>query len=113
LVAVHGWLRRADLIVLLAMLTVVLGVWGFLALSDEVREGGTQSFDERLLIALRRPNDLSQPIGPPWLHEAGRDMTALGGVAVLSLLTVLVLGYLIMRRRPGAFALVLSAVGAA
>ena len=31
--------------------------------------------------AMRRADDPSQPIGPRWLPEVGRDLTALGGVA--------------------------------
>src|SRR5690606_9934798 len=44
--------------------------------------------------------DLSDPLGPPWLEEVGRDITALGGNAVLILLTLAVLGYLLMDRKP-------------
>jgi undecaprenyl-diphosphatase len=49
------------------------------------------------------------PIGPEWLHEAGRDLTALGGVAVLTLITVAVAGFLWLRRMFGAMLLVLAA----
>ena len=47
------------------------------------RQGATQSVDERILLLLRNPADLSDPIGPHWLEEMGRDFTALGGVGVL------------------------------
>jgi undecaprenyl-diphosphatase len=107
----YAWLRRADLFVLLAVLAGVVGLWVYLALADEVREGGTQSLDERILLALRRPDNLAEPVGPPWLHEAGRDVTALGGITVLTLLTAVVIGFLIICRRRGAVCLVLIAVG--
>ncbi len=58
-------------------------------------EGGTQAFDRKLLLAMRRPGDLA-PIGPPALVEAARDVTALGGLAVLSLLTAIIAGFLSM-----------------
>ena len=58
--------------------------------------------DERLLLALREPGDPTNPLGPTWLEEAGRDVTALGGYAVLTLLVVLVVVYEIMGRRYGA-----------
>ena len=70
--------------VLLAVLVAVLGTWAFIMLADAVKEKGTQNIDERIIIALRRPENRAIPIGPAWLHEVGRDMTALGGVAVLS-----------------------------
>src|SRR5205085_2822019 len=75
------------------------------------REGGTQTFDERILLAMRKPDNLAEPVGPAWLHEAGRDVTALGGVAFLTLLTAAVLGFLVICRRRGAVCLVLIAVG--
>ena len=33
----------------------------------------------QLLTAMRNPADLSDPIGPKWLEEFVRDITALGG----------------------------------
>jgi len=44
------------------------------------------------------PGQPTVPIGPVWLTEVARDFTALGGVAVLTLLTVLVTVHLLLRR---------------
>ena len=88
-----AWAREhVNLILLLCVLVVVGGVWGFAKIADEVVEGDTQKFDERAILALRRPDDLATPIGPSWLHEVGRDATALGGVFVISLVTLSVAG---------------------
>lgn len=57
-------------------------------------------------MALRVPGSPTTPIGPPWLSEAARDVTALGGVAVLTLLTVLVTAQFLLRREWAAAALV-------
>jgi undecaprenyl-diphosphatase len=103
-------LRRADFAVLLATLVLVLGAWAFIALTDAVREGETQTVDERAVRALRRPDDPATPLGPPWLHEVGRDLTALGGVIVLTLLTAAVVGYLLLARLPHAAVFLLVAV---
>ncbi len=73
------------------------------------REQETQRFDEWLILSMRRPDDRAVPIGPGWLHEAGRDITALGGVAVLSLMTFAVAGFLWMRRQHHAMWLLLAA----
>ena len=94
-----NWLGRRSFIVLLAALIVVAGAWAFIALADEVREGGTQRFDDWALRALRRPDNPAVPIGPAWLPEVGRDITALGGVAVLTLVTLSVAGYLLMAKK--------------
>ena len=49
---------------------------------------GTRQVDTRIPLALRNPADRSDPIGPAWVEETERDFTALGGVAVMSLLTL-------------------------
>ena len=92
-------LGRQELVTLLGIAVLSGGIWGFIALADEVIEGGTQSIDESLLLALRNPADLSDPIGPGWVEEMGRDFTALGGVGVLVLIMLGALGYLILARR--------------
>src|SRR5690606_30046683 len=71
--------------------------WGVIELTGEVLEGDTHAIDERLLLAMRTPGDLTEPIGPDWVDEMGRDFTALGGVGVLTLFTLLVAGYLLIR----------------
>ena len=84
-----AWIGRHELGTLLAVGSLAAGIWLFAALADEVMEGGTRQLDSTLLLALRRPGDL-QPIGPPALLDAARDITALGGPAILSLLAAFV-----------------------
>ncbi len=84
-----AWPGRHELGTLLAIGGLAAGVWLFAALADQVMEGGTRKLDTALLLAMRHPGDL-QPIGPPALLNAARDITALGGPAVLTLLTVCV-----------------------
>jgi undecaprenyl-diphosphatase len=90
-------LTRTELPVLLVTLAVVGSVWGFVALADEVVEGDTQRFDDRVIDWLRRVDKPALPRGPDWLREVGRDLTALGGIATLSLITVAVAVYLVFR----------------
>ena len=71
---------------LLSGLTVVLGILAFVAIADEMAGGDTQKFDDWAIRTLRDP-DYGRPVGPTWLEEIGRDLTALGGVAVLFLVT--------------------------
>lgn len=77
---------------LLALAGIATGVWAFAAIADEVREGDTQTFDRRVLLALRRAD--GSPIGSPALQDAARDVTALGGVVVLGLITTFAAGFL-------------------
>jgi undecaprenyl-diphosphatase len=67
-----------------------------------VGEGETQSVDRTVMLALRNPSDVSDPIGPALLEEMFRDLTALGGVAVLTLLVLGVVGYCVLIRKPRA-----------
>jgi undecaprenyl-diphosphatase len=82
-----AWLGRHELALLLAIAALAAGVWLFAALADEVMEGGTQKFDRTVLLAFRHPGDLT-PLGSPAIQDAARDITALGGVTVPTLLTL-------------------------
>lgn len=104
-----SWIGQHEPAVLIALLVTILAVWGFIELADEVTDGDTAHFDEWAIRALRRTDDPSQPLGPRWLWEVGRDMTALGGMAVLGLLTAAVAGFLWLKRMYGALLLVLAA----
>jgi undecaprenyl-diphosphatase len=107
------WLGGHVNLVLVAVLLVIAGTWGFIALADEVLEGDTQHFDERVLRALRRADAPGRPIGPAWLMEVARDVTALGGVTVLSLTTAAVAGYLLIVRKYRAMWFVIAAAAGA
>jgi undecaprenyl-diphosphatase len=82
----------------------------FTKVASEVSEGDTTSFDRKFLLALRNPADPTDPLGPAWLEEAGRDFSALGGLGVLSLATVAVVGYLALCGRRGHALFVAAAV---
>jgi undecaprenyl-diphosphatase len=84
---------------LLTLLGVLGALWGFLALTGEVREGETSHFDQTVLLAFRTPGDLSLPIGPRWVQESARDVTALGGFTTLTLITVTAFSVLMLLRR--------------
>lgn len=92
-----SFLRNQEITVLVALAVVVGGVWVFIEIADEVAEQTTQRFDERAVRAMRRADDPATPIGPRWLHEMGRDVTALGGVFVLAIVTLAVAGFLVIR----------------
>src|SRR5258708_10635774 len=76
----------------------------FAMIADEIMEGGPQAFDRMLLLVMRRPGDLA-PIGTPAVQDAARDITALGGVVVVVLLTVVTGGFLVLdgKRRMALF----------
>ncbi len=106
-------LRHGDFLSLLLLLIAVASVWAFVELADEVREGGLQGLDTRILYWLRDPMDTTRPIGPRWLAEAIRDASALGSVTVLALLVSATAAALwLEKHRPAAVWLVMAALGA-
>jgi undecaprenyl-diphosphatase len=94
LLRLFAWIGGHELPVLLAFAGIASGVWIFSLVAGEVMEGGTQAVDQRLLLSMRHA-DLS-PKGPPALQESARDVTALGGATVLTMLTVITVGFLLL-----------------
>lgn len=108
LLRLRQWLRkfaRADLALLAGVGIVCTGLSLFIAIANAVRAGEIQPLEERILRSLRSPDDPRLTRGPSWLKGGARDISALGGTAVLTLVTVTAVGYLILqgRRRPALF----------
>jgi undecaprenyl-diphosphatase len=81
-------LKRLEARALVLWAAAAAALWGFLVLAGEMGEGETAALDRRLLLALRAPGHPADPIGPAWLQECMRDLTAVGGVTVLTLVTI-------------------------
>jgi undecaprenyl-diphosphatase len=103
-------LERREIVTVALLGAISAGIWAFLAIASEMREGDTQSFDRSILLAMRSRSDSQEPLGPPWFQEAARDVTALGGVTVLALVTALVCGFLVMERKARTAGFLLLAV---
>src|SRR4051812_25124599 len=81
-------------LVFVAVLMIVLGVWAFAELLENVRGGDTMSFDTRVLKFFRNGGEEQKLIGPHWVESVVRDVTALGGAVVLGLVVFSVAGFL-------------------
>ena len=92
-----AWLGGHELSVLLAFAALAAGAWFFSFVAGEVSHGDTQAFDRTQRLAMRHPD--RSPIGPPAVQEAARDITGLGGVAVLSLVTLLTCVFFLLSGR--------------
>ena len=103
------WVGGHTLVVLVGMLIPAAGALAFITLADKVMEGRTKHIDDRIILALRKPNDLATPVGPPWLAEVARDVTALGGVTLIVLVLVVVAGFLLLDRKFAATLFVVAA----
>lgn len=95
----------------LALIAAALLILAFGQLAAEVLEGETLDFDRAVLLAMREPGNLAEPIGPAWFDEATRDITALGSFACLGLLLAAVTGYLLLRGKRATAWLLLVSVG--
>jgi undecaprenyl-diphosphatase len=102
-------IARTDLLILFAVLTALVGSWAFLEIADEMAEGEFQRLDAWVVRSLRRPVDAAVPIGPRWLVDDVRDLSALGGRPVLIVVTAAIVLYLWLARTFHAMWVVLGA----
>lgn len=103
--------RPRELQILAVAGLVATSLWAVGTLAEEVSEGEADAFDGWVLRAMRGsgPEDGA---GPWWFTYAVADLTALGGLSVLSLFVLLGVGFLLLKRRPiGAAALVTAIAG--
>jgi undecaprenyl-diphosphatase len=102
--------RRIDRRILATFLFVMLVGTLFMKLASEVAEGDTFALDKWLLRGLRNPAHPDLPLGPQWLSKAMVDITSLGGVTILTVVTILVALYLVSARKPGIAAFLVAAI---
>ena len=106
------WARAALPWRVLAPVGAALGLlWSFVELAEEISEGETRGFDEAVVLALRT-EDPADPVGPVWLEEMARDITALGGHTFIGLLVLCVSIYLALHQRYRMAAFVAMSIGA-
>jgi undecaprenyl-diphosphatase len=104
-----GAVDRSERWLLFGILAAVI-LYAFIWLAGLVRAGGTRAFDEMILLALRTPQDLADPIGPRWLEEMVRDFTALGSTGVLSVIVLALTVFLLMTGKGHAAVMILISV---
>src|SRR5882672_1302831 len=84
----------------------------FIFIAQDVFEGETAAFDRAAILAFRTAGNISDPVGPPWVEEAVRDITALGSIIVVVILSGAVIFYLLLLGRRGpALLLLISLAG--
>jgi undecaprenyl-diphosphatase len=102
--------RRVEFNILLAGMIVAGGLWGFVELLEVARDATPHAFDTRILLAFRTPGNTNDPVGPLWLEEAMRDLTALGSTSVLVFVVLSVFFYLLIAGKTAAALFVLASV---
>jgi undecaprenyl-diphosphatase len=108
-----GALGVHEPLMILAVLLVAAAMWTFAALANAVVEGQTHAFDEAVLLAMRTPADPADPWGPHWFETFLRDCTALGDAGVLTIITLIVIGFLLLQGKTRVTVMVVIAVAGA
>lgn len=103
--------ERMEFSVLLAGIIAAGGLWGFIEMAEVARDSAAHAFDTEILLAFREAGRPDDPVGPAWLEEAVRDLTGLGSMIVLVLVTAAAIFYLLLIGRRGEALMVLIAVG--
>lgn len=88
-----------DKKVVVTALIIASTLFVFMELSDEVLEGETQDVDNYLLTAFREAGNLDRLIGPPWMLTTVTDISSLGGVSVIVLISILVGLFFLFRKQ--------------
>lgn len=102
---------KYEPLILMVVLLLAAAIWSFAELADEVLEQETHAFDEAVLLTMRSPGEPADPWGPGWIEEMGRDFTALGGVAVLTFISLAAVGYLLLQGKRRIALMVVLSIG--
>lgn len=102
--------HRVDTRILIAFVTAALTCLAFLLLASKVVHGSTLAFDRAIIVGLRDTVNPAIPAGPPWLERVMIDVTALGGGTVLTIITAIVVSYLLVVRKWSTAAFVAIAI---
>lgn len=84
--------RVKNPLALILLLAALGTIGGFLHLAHEIGENETAAFDRSVILAMREPGNPDEPIGSHRVEEIARDLTALGGVTVLTIVTLVSFG---------------------
>lgn len=88
-------------VILGGVLILWMMIASFIEVADDVMEGDTHVIDTKLLMLLRDGNDPQNALGPHWVQEMVRDISGLGGIAILTMVTIGAALYLTMMKKGG------------
>ncbi len=110
-VSLMVWVGQHERGLLVTATLLAAGIWIFAELANSVVHGKTGAFDRTVLLALRHTDNLADPIGPQWVEEVGRDMSAFGGVGTVFLLSAAAVGFLLLQGQYRTAVFLIVAVG--
>jgi undecaprenyl-diphosphatase len=103
---------HSEILILVLLLVAAGGAVCFIRIADWVADRDIERFDEAVLRGLRSEADAAVPIGPRWVADVARNVTALGSVPVLVLLVISVTGFLyLLGKRHAMWFLIACVIG--
>jgi undecaprenyl-diphosphatase len=72
--------------ILLVVFLAAGALWIFEEIHENFVREGDRTADTQILLLFRAAGDRADPVGPQWVEELARDITALGGLGVLTLI---------------------------
>jgi undecaprenyl-diphosphatase len=91
--------RKIEFSVLLGAIIIAGALYGFVEMTEVARDATPHSFDTAILLAFREPGNPGVGIGPFWLPDAVRDITALGSSSVLVFIAAATIIFLIIEKQ--------------
>ena len=107
--------RMPELRILFVLFLAAGALWIFEEIHENFVREGDRSIDTEILLMFRAGasgTDRSDPIGPQWVEEFARDITALGGIGVLTLVIAASASFLfIAKERRTAWMILVATLG--
>ena len=102
-------IRMPEIRVLVALFLAAGALWIFEEVQDRFTSDKARRIDTAILLTFRTSSDPTDPLGPKWVEELARDITALGSLGVLTLVIAVTVLFLFIARRQNRAWMVLAA----
>lgn len=105
---------KLEVKLLLNLLIIAFTLLVFIFVAHEVKNNNTKEFDYWVLNSIRMTDNTKTPEGSLWLNILMTDITALGGAAIIVLVTLAMLVYLLLKKNyPFLWMIIIATIGGA
>ena len=104
------WRHAPEIRVIGALLFLSLLFLGVLLVGSGALTGDAMVYDWAIVLALRNPLNITDPLGPDWFESITVDLGYLGSVTVVGAIALAAMGYYLLVRRRDLAILVFAAV---